>query len=530
MPHPCLKFSLMVAWGISLVALAASPALVAAPPPLPPAIAAIVESPEFKQAHFGLLVVDAKSGEVLVERDADRLFIPASVAKLFTTAAALADLGPQFVFETPVYATARVNDQGVLHGDLIVVASGDLTLGGRNDPAGRISFTNSDHTYASFAGRAELTKPDPLAGLDAIASQLRAAGLKKLQGELIIDDRLFPAFHSSGSGPEDVTPVMLNDNLIDFTITPTTPGALAKIAWRPASSAIIVDAQVTTGTTDAKSELTLEPASSSGHAAAWTYILRGQIAAGSGPRIEIAEVPDPTRHLRACLIDALRRAQIEVSASTLTCNPRRRLPDAGQYPAMTKLANFVSPPLAENLRLILKVSHNLHASALPMLLAVRHGGTTLDEGLAREHDALAKLGVDVDTIALTGGAGGGRLEYLSPRATVQLLVAMSKRDDFPVYREALPILGVDGTLHDTVDATSPAKGKVYAKTGTLVWQNPFTGRLLCTSKSLAGYIERDGRLFAFAFFLNHVHLDSNHDAFKLGKKLARLCEIVVEGK
>src|SRR5688572_10019979 len=87
--------------------------------------------PHFKTTHFGWLFVDLKTGEVVLERSSEKLFVPASTTKLFSTAAALDALGADYRFRTPIYRRGNVNDAGQLDGDLILVASGDLTLGGR---------------------------------------------------------------------------------------------------------------------------------------------------------------------------------------------------------------------------------------------------------------------------------------------------------------------------------------------------------------------------------------------------------------
>src|SRR5207248_3658938 len=141
-----------------------------------------------------------------------------------------------------------------------------------------------------------------------------------------------------------------------------------------------------------------------------------------------------------------------------------------------------SPPLSESARLILKVSHNLHASTLPLIVAARKGKRTLDDGLHVQRDFLKHAGIDVETISFGGGAGGSRADYTTPRATVQLLRYMATRPDFAAYEAGLPVLGSDGTLHDAVAADSPARGKVRAKTGTLSWRDRRNGRTLLTSQ------------------------------------------------
>ena len=84
--------------------------------------------PHFKTAHVGLLFVDLETGEVILERSSEKLFAPASTTKLFSTAAALDALGADYRFQTPIHRRGNVNDAGELDGDLILVASGDLTL------------------------------------------------------------------------------------------------------------------------------------------------------------------------------------------------------------------------------------------------------------------------------------------------------------------------------------------------------------------------------------------------------------------
>src|SRR5437762_8197601 len=85
--------------------------------------------PHFKTAPWGFLFVDLKTGEVVLERNSEKLFVPASTTKLFSTAAALDALGGDYRFHTPIYRRGSVDENGRLDGDLILVASGDPTLG-----------------------------------------------------------------------------------------------------------------------------------------------------------------------------------------------------------------------------------------------------------------------------------------------------------------------------------------------------------------------------------------------------------------
>ncbi len=493
--------------------------------PLAERIAAAIDAPPFRQAHWGLLVAEVKSGETLYERSPDKLFVPASVTKLFSVAAALDALGADYCFETPLYIRGELDSSGTLRGDLILVASGDLTLGGRTDAEGRIAFENSDHIYADFDGKAQLTKPDPLAGLDELARQAKQAGVRCVAGEILVDDRLFDHAEGTGSGPSRVTPIMVNDNLIDVLVTPGAAGAPANIEWRPKTDCYRVDAQVETIAAGGKTKIKVH---STG---AGRLVVRGQIAEGHAPLVGTYEVDDPASFARSLLIEALRRAGVKVDASHLSANRPEGLPPKEEYGKLKRAALLKSPPFADAARLVLKVSHNLHASALPLLVAAKRGQRTLADGLHCQREFLAKAGLDVDTISFGGAAGGDPADYVTPRAAVQLLRYMSSRPDFAAYREGLPILGQDGTLARAVGKDSPARGKVQAKTGTLLWSNTMNSGELLTSKALAGYLTTaKGRELAFAMFVNHVHTKGSADREKVGQTLGKLCEIICQAE
>jgi D-alanyl-D-alanine carboxypeptidase/D-alanyl-D-alanine-endopeptidase (penicillin-binding protein 4) len=498
-----------------------SPALLRGEDDLDARISKITDAEEFKQSHWGILVTDLESKSTVFELNAEQLFAPASCTKLFSTAAAMEAFGADYRFETPVYARGELNDQGRLKGDLVLVASGDLSLGGRTTPDGHIAFTNFDHTYAGFNATTELTAVDPLAGLNFLARQLALSGLRRVQGEVLIDARLFDRALGSGSGPVHLTPIMVNDNVLDFQIAPTQVGEPARVDWQPRTSAYQLDSQVSTIATGGETDV---------H---WVLVspgrisIRGQIAADHKPLVLIHEVEDAASFARALFIEALTRAGIAVDATPLGVNRADLLPPRDSYSKLKRLAVLGSPPLSESLRLILKVSHNLHANTLPLLIAAKNGKRTPAAGLEWQHDFLKKAGVEVETISFADGGGGDRGDFVTPRATVQLLSYMAGRPDFAVYRDALPILGVDGTLSTTVPPDSPARGKVRAKTGTLVASNLMNRSALLTSKALAGYAEtKSGRKLVFAMFVNNVPLRQARDRDRVAAVLGKLCEVI----
>jgi D-alanyl-D-alanine carboxypeptidase/D-alanyl-D-alanine-endopeptidase (penicillin-binding protein 4) len=492
---------------------------------LKPEIRAVIDEARFQHAHWGLLVADRASGDVLYEFEADKLFPPASTTKLYSVSAALDALGSDFRFETPVFRRGSVTTSGALEGDLILVASGDLTMGGRTTAGGEIEYTKADHTYANPSGNAVLTSGNPLAGLDALAKQVAKAGIRRVRGQVVVDARAFAPASATGSGPSQLTPIMVNDNLIDFTITPTAKGSPAKVDWRPKSAALEVDAQIDTIEPGGKTAIECRPVSES------RLIVRGRIAADRKPFILVQEIFDAARWARALFIEALARAGVEVSASIFDANPESLLPKAGDNSGLVRVAMLKSPPFAENARLILKVSHNLHASTLPLLIALHRGKRQLDDGMRLEREFFKRAGLDADSISFGGGAGGSPADFTTPRMTIALLRYAAKRPDFPAFERALPILGVDGTLADDVTKQSPAHGKVRAKTGTLLWENALNDHFLVTSKALAGYLTaKSGRQLVFSFVVTNVQVEKAADAKTVAKALAHLCEIIVNAQ
>lgn len=503
--------------------------LLAAGDDLAPKLEAVQSAPGFANGHWGVLVVDAKSGETVYQRNPDQLFCPASVTKVFSCAAAMAELGAEHRFVTPVVRRGEVDKEGTLRGDLILVAVGDPSLGGRTGKDGSLLFDDNDHTYAGSGTGGGLVDLDPAAGLDHLARVVRESGIKAVSGEILVDDRLFDPAPSTGSGPSKVSPILVNDNMLDFVVTPgAEPGQPCAVRVVPATAFAAVDARVETAPAGSKPKLEVVSAGPR------RYAVRGKLPAGHKPVVRSVEVTEPAAFARCLLVEALRRRGVEVNAPSIGNNPAEALPARAVVAALPRVAEYTSPPLKESLRVILKVSHNLHASTLPMLLAAKHGERTLEQGLRREGAALRSLGVDTATISFGGGAGGSRSDLVTPRATVALLRSLSTRPDFPAFEAALPVLGRDGTLAKAVGPDSPARGHARAKTGTYWVTDELSGKAILTSKALAGTMETaGGRPLILAAFVNNVPLDAAGDDVSAGtaaagRLLGRLVEVLYE--
>jgi D-alanyl-D-alanine carboxypeptidase/D-alanyl-D-alanine-endopeptidase (penicillin-binding protein 4) len=347
-------------------------------------------------------------------------------------------------------------------------------------------------------------------------------GITRITGEVLLDDRLFTPQPSSGSGPRAVTPLQINDSLIDVVVTPgKAEGDLASVTLVPRTSYGQVDVQVRTVAKEGKSQVMARRVGPE------RFEVRGEIPLGAKPKMVILPVDDPEAFARALFIEALRGEGIQVAANPLAV-PRGELPGAGGYRRLEKIGSLKSAPMKEFLKVVLKVSHNLYASTLP-LLVVEKGQANVETGLKREGEILAKLGVDIQDISLESGAGGGDADRVSPKVMVQMLQKMRDRSDFEVFRSLLPILGVDGTLATVVEKSSPAAGKVFAKTGTYVDTDLLNGRRHLRSKALAGYMTTaKGTELTFALFVNDVHLAQGVETTREGKQLGKICEALYQ--
>lgn len=513
----------VVASAVALGAGAApAPASDAQYKPLPPAIAQIMAKPQYDNAAWGLLDLNP-AGTPVFSRHADEMFLPGSTTKLFSVSGAWSVIGPHHRFTTPVYALGHRHG-GTLHGDLVLVGSGDLSLGGRAKPGGGLDYRNIDHTDANGVPTAYLTHENPLAGIKRLARQVRRSGIRRVRGDVVIDDRLFTADFNT---PPEPTPVMINDNVIDVMARPTSPGHAAKVTYRPKARTLHVDADVRT-VSGTRSPTALSTVQVTGQAPGRIEVT-GKVADGSPRILQVAPIADPSSFARTVFIRALRQAGVRVHANARGDNPASRLPASRSYRGKPRVAAYVSPPYSEYTKLILKVSHNLGANLAICLLAVHAGKPNCSQGFPVLNAFLQRAGVDVSQVTLADGRGGDPDDRFTPMAVDQLLRYWIGQPDFDAFRKNLPILGVDGSLSD-VGVGTPARGKVFAKTGSAIGGNLLNGQLVLHAKALAGYFRgANGGWHVFDVVVNNAGESPDFRGFinaskDLGKISAALWE------
>ena len=302
---------------------------------------------------------------------------------------------------TSVYRRGTVDKSGVLHGDLVFVGAGDLTFGGRRTKNDENQFTDFDHNDANNLGTAELTPQDPLTALKDLAAQVRASGIKKVDGNVVVDDRLFPAYRVPNQQLL-ITPTMLNEDKVDVTVTPTEPGKPAHITYRPKVPGFRLVGTVRT--TAKGTDPTVAPAPGTqpngdklpgvincfGHPGC-TGRISGTIPVGyraplSGDHeyVGVFRIDSPENLARSALMNALQQRGVRVGAPAVTTNPASLLPKSTTYPRTTRVAAYTSAPYAQEARLILKVSLNLGANLALTKFGLAHGVHTLSGALALE--------------------------------------------------------------------------------------------------------------------------------------------------
>ena len=427
----------------------------------------LLTNPAFTGSQVELVVRDAATGELLYDRNGGNRLLPASNEKLFTSAAAMDTLGPSFRFHTDAMTKAPVTG-GRLRGDLYLKGYGDPT------------------TLASDYAR--------------IAQQVRASGVRRVDGDIVADDTYFDAVRLGDSWAWDDEPFYYNAQISALTVAPNTDydsgtaivqhgpgsavGAPAKLTLIPRTSVIKLRGTVTTGPAGSEDTFSMERRHGSN-----VVDVSGSIPAGSAPALDWTTVWEPTTYAADVFRRALRDAGVEVRGTI----------GRGATPAGTRLlGRDTSMTLGEIMTPFLKLSNNMHAETLVKTMgAVKAGSGSWGAGLDVVTDWAATAGVDTGTIRLSDGSGLSRKDNVTGDAVTDVLVAARTKPWFQQWYDALPIAGnpdrfVGGTLRSRMAGT-PAANNVHAKTGSL------TG-----VTALSGYVtDADGRALVFSMISNN---------------------------
>lgn len=493
-----VALTILVLTGASQVALAQSGAS------LEQRIKKIMEQPEFAHSRFGIEFISADTGKVVYQLNPQQLFVPGSTTKLVTEGFVLENLGGDYRFHTMIYRTGPIKKDGTLDGDLILVASGDLDLSNRIQPDGTLAFEDEDHTYGGVDTKG--LPGDPLVVIRDFARQVAAKGIKRIKGRVLVDATLFPEGQRELGTGIVISPVVVNDNVIDVIVTPgAAENAPVTLKINPETSYVKIINQAKTGKPGSRTTLKYQDENRNPDVSR-SVTLTGTLASDSKPLMAPYAVPEPSRFAAAALQSALQEQGVKCAlASPSESIDFKKL--SASYTPDDVVAEHVSPPLKEDVKITLKVSQNLHASSGPYLMGalVAHKTTEIDQaGFDLEHAWLAKAGLDLTGASQSDGAGGDA--FFSPNFMVNYLMSMSKQKDFDDFYRALPVLGKNGTLAK-IAVNSPAAGHVHAKTGTYGTYDALNKNLMIEGKGLAGYMDTaSGQHLIFALYLNMVSI------------------------
>jgi D-alanyl-D-alanine carboxypeptidase/D-alanyl-D-alanine-endopeptidase (penicillin-binding protein 4) len=501
-------------------------------------IKAVLSQPELSRAHWGIDVVDLDRGKIVYSLNADQLFIPASNTKLFTTAAALAWAGPEYRFRTTVETEGKIDSAGRLQGDLVIVGRGDPNISGRVMPYALKSERVPPHTQV----------------LEELADQVAARGVKRVDGDVIGDDTFYaPERYAEGWAQDDlqwddgapVSALTFNDNVLFVNIQPGEhAGDKAVITIEPQTDYYDLDNRILTTAAGVPRKIGVhrDPGSK-------TVVLWGSVPEGDSGTKEPLAIEDPAEFTAQLFHEMLERRGINVSGKSRArhgdiaqffdvqatpeppgkqrpqcCmraaqpSPTPALPKEAQppgccMPAETPtpaaevtsatpplvLAEHVSLPFIEDVRVINKTSQNLHAE-LALRLAGKLGGQggSFEGGSAAVRQFLLAAGLKEEEFAFLDGSGLSRRDLVTPEAVTRLLMYVAHQPWGAAFEETLPAASVDGSLSERF-LNSPAAGLIHAKTGTLGHVN-----------ALSGYGQTlRGKRFVFSIFCNNHNLSSS---------------------
>jgi D-alanyl-D-alanine carboxypeptidase/D-alanyl-D-alanine-endopeptidase (penicillin-binding protein 4) len=533
--HGLLSASLGAVILCSLPSLGQTPNLPIAPPshpvfpagadtPLGAQIGALLADPSVSRAHWGIAVTTL-DGTPIYGLDEGKFFRPASNAKLYTTAAAMALLGPEATVTTKVFGDLDAN--GTVKGDLELVGAADANL------------ASDDLPYVAPALRPKGPQPQPV-GLDdlrALADQLAAKGVKRVAGRIVGDDTLFP--HEPFADSWDVgdlvweygapvSALTIADNEMKLTVTPgTVSGSKDHERYTPVTVTLeqngvpyyTVNSQVDGTAAGTGSHVNVERLPGSRELRVY-----GTIAVDAKPDVEHVSIDDPALYaamaLRQMLVErgitvdgeaavqhqvvqdgrgfmsAVNEPLTECEADAIAGN--RCAPTCPVHVRPNMLASKESAPLAEDVTLTLKVSQNLHAEMLLHRLGIFWSapckaigtGSTVD-GARMVRGFLVRAGLDPADFVFYDGSGLSSHDLVTPRATAQLLSYATKQPWFAQWKAALPVGGEDGTLSSRFP-DAPLKDHLFAKTGTLG-----------ESRGLSGYVDTaSGKQVIFSIFVD----------------------------
>jgi D-alanyl-D-alanine carboxypeptidase/D-alanyl-D-alanine-endopeptidase (penicillin-binding protein 4) len=460
-----------------------SPTPTAADTSLAKEIDHIIDSSALKQGRWGVFVISLKDGRVVYSRDGDRLFLPASNMKAYTTAVAVDSLGADYRWRTSVYADKQADANGVISGDLILYGRGSPDL---------LSKTNGDAP-----------------SLAKFADQLYAAGIRRVSGNIVGDASYFRG-ELFGVGWQwndlqwyygaEPSALSIDENTVEVTMAPgAKSGDSASVVVTPNQNYVRLLNTGTTAGRDAPTSIGILRDLSGNDIHVW-----GEFPASGRAFSAFLSVHDPALWAATLFKQALIARGIKVDGEPRSRDFRVAEKERFDPHKAMELAFQDSEPLSQIIRHTNKESDNLYAELILRMLGKERGSTAPDPD-ARKNETrgddeagtavvrawLESKGISTRALAIRDGSGLSRLDLITPEVTARLFAAMAQSQAATVFYESLPVAGHDGTLAGRL---KKLEGRVSAKTGSLTYVH-----------SLSGYATTaKGERLAFSILCNDV--------------------------
>lgn len=407
---------------------------------------------------MGVKIVSLATGKVIFENDSEKYFMPASNMKNFTVATAIERLTPDFRFKTTVMAPGPVDASGVVKG-LTVKGAGDISISNAFDP--------------------EFPKQvDPYWGIDRLVERIKAAGVKKVEGDIVADESYFKGFALPGTWEWDdlqtyygaeVSALPLNDNAIDIVVTPGSAGNQCIVRTSPANQVVRLVNSCKTSAAGSRGSVVITKELNQN-----VIRIDGTAAAGDKESRYSVAVTRPAELFVELLKQRLEAKGVSVSGrSRLMENGTGIFVSPNTTEANVSIATLESPPLSIIAQKTIKPSQNMYTETILWTLGEevgRKAGASGDSGqigLAVVKNFLKQIGIPDDGIVQYDGSGLSRHDLITPAAVTALYMYMAKQSPYAqVWRDSLSIGGVDGTLRRRFAGTA-ASGNFRGKTGTI---------------------------------------------------------------
>jgi D-alanyl-D-alanine carboxypeptidase/D-alanyl-D-alanine-endopeptidase (penicillin-binding protein 4) len=421
-------------------------------------------SPEVRRGRVGVKITSLNSGKIVFENDSDKYFMPASNMKNFTVAAALEKLTPDFKFVTSVYAPSMPDPSGTVKGDLRIVGRGDITLSA--------AFTQGETTEDRTN-----SKPDPNSvyyrGIDRLVDRILAAGVKKIEGDLIGDESYFKGFAIPSTWEWDdlqwyygaeISALPINDNAIELNVQPGTLGSACNARVVPANPVISIVNRCITSPGSQSRDLRVTKKLDRN-----ILEVTGTVPVGDSGFKGYVTVTHPADLFVAMLKQRLQAKGVTITGNVWTTAAYKNVPSS----IPVEIVKLESPPLSIVAAKTMKPSQNMYTETLLWTLGEQFGrsssanGESSVLGLKVVKDFLKQIGVADDSVVQYDGSGLSRHDLITPSAVVSLYTYMAKQSRYSqIWRDSLTVGGVDGTLGNRFRGTAAA-GNIRGTTGTL---------------------------------------------------------------